>query len=189
MSKSNNNDKSSASSSNKKKKSASDTHTSSDDIKSYIDEKRKVMETVLEHYLKHHEAVLRKMQIAQQATKETYQEIEQNEINIDECHEDWEENIKSFINAAISEEGLTKIDDVLLTIPENIKESYDELIQAETHLVELLADLTSEKYQEAIEKSAKYRKKSIKEPEGDKSAKIYTRRAGGVNSIVSSKKE
>ena len=174
------------------------------------DKRRILMECVLEHYLKHHEAVLRKLQLAQQATIENFQEdAETNKEGdthniIEECQNTWEESIEDFIKAGISEDGLTQIDGVLLTIPKDIKEGYDALIKAETHLAKLISELGSDKYKEAFEEVGRIQclpdamsnlsqeefkimpasLKSNSEEEDDEDLKVYTR-AGGANSLLS----
>jgi hypothetical protein len=156
----------------------------------YSEEEKEAMKTcILEHYIKHQKTVLRKLQLAQKATIDTFKQSDNVSQYIDdkgkdaedliaEHEERWEEDIQTFIESRVSEEALEQIDQALLTIPAKIKKSFDNLVQAETQLVELLSELYSDEYQEAMKivKQMKSEGSSVNK-KGAEGGKEYTIKA------------
>lgn len=110
-----------------------------------------LMQTVLEHYLKHHEIVLKKLVHAQKATEMSMDKLrEMSETgtvgNVDEM---WGEIIEMFRNFGASEDELFGIENLLGTVPSTIKEPYVELVEQDEELQQLKSELNSDKYQKA----------------------------------------
>ena len=126
------------------------------------EESHALMELVLEHYIKHHQSVLKKLVHAQHATMQSIREIEElnKEIQADENLQEfqtvrkydkmWGQIIELFENSGLSETELHKVEDMLTTIPKVIKKYYEMLVQNDKILMQLINELNSEKYKKAI---------------------------------------
>lgn len=119
---------------------------------------------VMEHYIRHHEVVLRKLNHAHKATLESIHEIEQMMAELDDAaahaHELaevrkydglWITIIDMFRSAGVSESELGKIEGVLTGIPRAIKTHYDALVAQDKVLLKMISDLGAEKYRRAFE--------------------------------------
>lgn len=118
---------------------------------------------VMEHYIRHHEVVLRKLNHAHKATLDSIQEIEQMMAALDDAtahrHELaevrkydglWITIIDMFRQAGVSETELGKIEGVLGGIPRAIKTHYDALVAQDKVLLKMIDDLGAEKYRRAF---------------------------------------
>lgn len=118
---------------------------------------------VMEHYIRHHEVVLRKLTHAHEATIASIQEIEAMMADLDDAartHELaevkkydglWLTIIDMFRGAGVSETELGKIEGVLTGIPHAIKTHYDALVEKDKVLMKMIEDLGAEKYRRAFE--------------------------------------
>lgn len=116
----------------------------------------------LEHYMRHHEVVLRKLRHAHEATVTSIRELEAMLHAVEEAAEHgdlaevrkydglWEGIINTFRHAGISEDELSRVEDVLLDIPRAIRVHYDELIRQDQTLQKMIADLGADKYKRAF---------------------------------------
>ncbi len=112
-----------------------------------------LMEIVLQHYLKHHEIILKKLVHAQKATEMSMAQLREmsdanNAENVDVM---WAEIINMFRDFAASEDELFNIEDLLGTVPKTIKEPYEELVENDDELQKLKAELDSDEYKKAKE--------------------------------------
>lgn len=119
---------------------------------------------VMEHYIRHHEVVLRKLSHAHEATIASIQEIEammgelenaadhtRNLAEVRKYDGLWLNIIDMFRQAGVSETELNKIEKVLTGIPQAIKTHYDALVEKDKVLLKMIEDLGSEKYRRAFE--------------------------------------
>jgi hypothetical protein len=119
---------------------------------------------VMEHYVRHHEVVLRKLNHAHKATLDSIREIEEMmaELNDASAHVSelaevrkydslWITIIDMFRQAGVSETELGKIEGVLGGIPRAIKTHYDALVAQDKVLLKMIEDLGAEKYRRAFE--------------------------------------
>ena len=116
-----------------------------------------IMALAMEHYLVHHQVVLKKLQHAQTATRQSFQEIERMpdqkrqtaRTEIEKYDAFWKKTIDMFKSSGIAEEGLQQIEKVLTTIPRIIKKFYDALVRADAELLDLMRQIASDKYKKA----------------------------------------
>jgi hypothetical protein len=120
------------------------------------------MMCVMEHYVRHHEVVLKKLSHAREATLTSIREIEalfadvenaraHNELKeIRKYDKLWDSIIESFREAGISEDDLNNIESVLDDIPRAIRKHYELLLAQDKALQALIAQLADEKYQKAF---------------------------------------
>ena len=99
------------------------------------------MLVLMEHYLKHHEIVLKKLGHAQTATKMSVDEADISNM--------WNEIIAIFKDFGASEDDLFAIEGLLNEVPETIKAPYLDLMRQDESLQTLIADLKSDEYQNA----------------------------------------
>ena len=122
--------------------------------------------TLLDHYMKHHEIVLSKLQFAQDATKQCIQEIrntheklhEKDNTNVHEFNDFdkmWEEVIKMFMTGGLSEDEIFEIEKLMTTIPEDIKKEYDSLSQQDKSFLALVESLNTNAYKNAQKRVVK----------------------------------
>ena len=113
---------------------------------------REVITTVLDHYLKHHELILRKLVLAKQATEMAIEKVKDLSETQDpkELSFIWDEVIEIFANCGVSEDELFTIDDVLGNIPRAIKEPYDELLEKDENVQKLSKVINREEYERAL---------------------------------------
>ena len=126
------------------------------------EEADELLDTVLEHYVKHHEVVLRKLEHAQSATAQGIQEIktigntpkeqkaENSAVELERYDELWDSIIEMFRSSGISEEELSQIEQVLTMTPKIIRKYYELLTQQDKILQELIVEMNSEKYTQAL---------------------------------------
>ncbi len=126
-------------------------------------EAERLMTYVLEHYIKHYDAVMRKMGHARTATSKSIAEIDEaddsssyKELSEIQGYEVmWDKVIKLYSNSGVSEEELEKIDSILSGMPRIIKKYYEVLVKQDHVLQTLLAELECEEYKEAIQVTRK----------------------------------
>ncbi|MBU0800468.1 MAG: hypothetical protein KKA05_05630 [Alphaproteobacteria bacterium] len=122
------------------------------------------MACVMEHYIKHHQVVLKKLTHAHDATVTSIREIEAMMASLDaadiaesELAEVrkydglWLGIIDMFRQAGMSESELVQIEGVLKDIPRAIKTHYDVLLKHDKALMAMIEDLNAEKYRQAFE--------------------------------------
>lgn len=121
-----------------------------------------LMACVFEHYRKHHEVVLRKLQHAQSATAQSIQEAHERRVtntggrNADReddvkiCVAMWEVVIRTLRTHGLSEDELSAVEDILLEIPNRIRNYYHTLLEQDEDLQAAIEDLQSEKYKRAF---------------------------------------
>jgi len=124
------------------------------------------MVLAFEHYTLHRIILLRKLLHAQDATIESLQQANELSANnqsesrieefrkikeeMDKYNELWESAIDLFEDTSVSDEALVKIEEVLSSIPLLIKKYYDALVSQDAELQEMMTQLASEKYEEAL---------------------------------------
>jgi hypothetical protein len=125
------------------------------------DRAHELMSLVLEHYIKHHEVVFKKLHIAQEATVKSLQELEKmapglqsksgNTIDdIRKYEHMWGAIIEMFKAHGATEDDLERIEHVLLAIPRAIKQHYDAIIEQDKALQKLIASLNTDEYKKAV---------------------------------------
>jgi hypothetical protein len=136
-------------------------------LKSYgvgdVESAHALMACVFEHYRKHHEVVLRKLQHAQSATAQSLTEIEdlrrgirelgsqpEKKADIRKYEALWEQIIEVFNACGISEDELEEVENILLRIPGLIRNYYEARVRQDKILQAAIKDLASEKYKRAF---------------------------------------
>jgi hypothetical protein len=136
-------------------------------LKSYVvgdvESAHALMACVFEHYRKHHEVVLRKLEHAQSATAQSLKEIEdfrrgnrergsqpEKTEDIRKYEAMWEQIIEVFNACGISEDELEKVENILLRIPRLIRNYYEARVRQDKILQAAIKDLASEKYKRAF---------------------------------------
>lgn len=116
-----------------------------------------LMQIVLEHYLKHHEIVLKKLIHAQKATEMSMDRLKEmsESGSVGDVDAMWSEIIEMFRDFGASEDELFNIEDLLGTVPSTIKKPYIELVEQDEELQQLKSELRSEEYQKAKQVVAK----------------------------------
>jgi hypothetical protein len=125
---------------------------------------QEIMALVLDHYVKYHNVVLKKLQIAQEATAKSIGELKtlpegqgaarEQVGNLDDAEiydEMWGDIIRIFKSHGISEEDMKKIEAILLIIPRQIKAHYDAIMAEDRALQVLIRKLNSDEYKKAYE--------------------------------------
>ena len=125
------------------------------------EEAESLMGQVLEFYLKRYNVVLKKLGHARTATQQSIQELDEAASDAPEKDSDlevvhsydtmWEETIDSFQKSGVSDEELEKVELILAKIPALIKKYYDILVEKDKILQQLITELESKEYQEALE--------------------------------------
>lgn len=127
------------------------------------EESHKLTNVLLEHYLKHHEIVLSKLQFAQTATKTCIDEVRQVQERMKSINKEsiegfqdfdkmWQEIISMFIQGGISQEELFKIEQLITTIPSDIKTHYEALTEEDKDFIALVESLNTNAYLKARER-------------------------------------
>ncbi len=108
--------------------------------------------TVLDHYLKHHELVLKKLLLVQKATQISIEKLTRlaSGASPEEFDTIWDETIEMFKNCGVSEEELFAIEDVLVTIPKAIKDPYQTMIDEDDSVQALLKQINRQEYEKAM---------------------------------------
>lgn len=120
-----------------------------------------LMAVVLEHYIRHHEVVFKKLHVAQEATVKSIEELENmssslrsksghNIEDIRKYDHMWSAIIEMFKAHGATEDDLDRIEQVLLTIPRAIKQHYDMMVAQDQALQALIASLDTEEYKKAV---------------------------------------
>ena len=127
------------------------------------DSAHEAMACVMEHYIRHHEVVLKKLTHARDATVASIREIEDMVKRLDTAAANdelkevrkydglWAAIIEMSRHAGVSEEELSRIEDVLTEIPRAIKLHYDSLLKQDKALLEMIEQLSHEKYRRAFD--------------------------------------
>jgi ABC-type uncharacterized transport system ATPase subunit len=134
-----------------------DKNLTKEDIE-YFNSANELTACIFEHYMKHHEIVIRKIKHARTATHQSLMECkntgapdkEREVQNIKRYDELWNSIVEILKEAGISENGLQKIEDILMGIPKIIKKYYDVLVAQDKPLLLLMKELTAEKYKRAF---------------------------------------
>lgn len=141
---------------------------SAEDAESWPDEEEgaSLTDMLLDHYLRHHEVVLKKLKFAQSATKQCIEEIrnvhekmrDRDNTNIHEFTDFdkmWEDIIGLFVDGGLSEDELFKIESLITTVPQDIKIQYDSLSQQDKSFLALVESMNSIAYKKAKERVMK----------------------------------
>jgi hypothetical protein len=148
---------------------------------------------VFEHYIKHRDVVLRKIQHARSATHQSIQDYDgcegrlkdsQEFKNITKYDEFWHVIINMFKETNVSEEGLQRIEDILLSIPRRIKKYYDLLILNDRPLLQLMKEIAADKYKAAYKEIRKIKKSADPKYEGYSSSNSNSSAAAGQEYIL-----
>lgn len=129
------------------------------------EESQDLTKMLLENYLKHHEIVFSKLKFAQEATKQsldhirkTYEDVKNrdatNILEFKNFDKMWEEIIHMFVQGGLSEDEIFKIEDVITTIPPDIKEHYNTLTAQDKTFMTLVESLNVSAYKKAKNKVA-----------------------------------
>lgn len=126
-------------------------------------ESQDLTKMLLENYLKHHEIVFSKLKFAQEATKHSLDHIRkayedvQNSGNVQEFKnfdKMWEDIIQMFVQGGLSEDEIFKIENIITTIPPDIKQHYNELTAKDQDFVKLVESMNVAAYKKAKSKVA-----------------------------------
>jgi hypothetical protein len=125
------------------------------------DEKADAITAALfDDYINKYKYVLKKLEIAQAATTDALDEMEnmkkifdndQITIMIKEYEELWQENISNFLQSGLLDEDIEKVEDMLTQIPKFIKEKYEERLAKEPELIANFSKEEREKIYQIIE--------------------------------------
>jgi hypothetical protein len=122
-----------------------------------------VMMKVFEHFQKHHLIVSKKLTHARTATsqsladmKAVYKDLRletktKEYLDVSRFDDLWGQIIEDFSSSGISEAELQQIEQILLIIPDTIKRYYEVLVTHDRILQQLIAELDSPEYKQAIE--------------------------------------
>lgn len=122
-----------------------------------------IMSYALDHYLKYHEVVMKKLCHAREATKHSLHEINAlcKRLRIDGTSEEledvkkydemWRDIIHLFSNCGASETELELIENVLVDVPETIRRHYEVLLQQDQMLAALIEEISNSKYRDALD--------------------------------------
>ncbi|MCB1839065.1 MAG: hypothetical protein H6858_02120 [Rhodospirillales bacterium] len=123
-------------------------------------ESQDLTKMLLENYLKHHEIVFSKLKFAQEATKQsldhirkTYEDVKNHDAtnilefkNFDQM---WEQIIAMFVQGGLSEDEIFKIEDIITTIPPDIKQHYSDLTAQDKTFLTLVESMNVSAYKKA----------------------------------------
>ena len=115
---------------------------------------------LLDHYLKHHEVVLKKLHFAKDATnicveqlRETTDKLkaeDKKDLSLkNEFEKMWAEILEQFVEGGIAEEDLAKIETVIETIPSDIKAHYNDLTSKDQEFLDLVESMNVSAYKAA----------------------------------------
>ncbi len=128
-------------------------------------ESQDLTKMLLENFLRHHEIVFSKLKFAQEATKQslehirkTYEDVKgrdaTNILEFKNFDKMWEEIIAMFIQGGLSEDEIFKIEDIITTIPPDIKQHYTDLTAQDKTFLTLVESLNVSAYKKAKQKVA-----------------------------------
>ena len=125
----------------------------SDDLKN-IDENEasEFTDAALDHYLKHYQLVLKKLVLAQKATKMSFEKLEalSSTKSAEDLQSIWSEIIEVFAECGLSEDELFEIEAVLCNIPKDVKEPYEKLVAKDESIQELIKSIDKSRYEQAM---------------------------------------
>lgn len=119
-----------------------------------------LMQPLLDHYIKLHQVVHKKLGHAKTATQhglETVDADENSELpkKLQELDTIWDEILSMFREAGLSTQDLEEIEKNLMLIPCAIKQYYQELIERDKALTGLIDEITAGEYTSAYEQAKK----------------------------------
>ncbi len=127
------------------------------------DQSFEAMSLVFDHYLNHHKAVFKKLHHARDATQQSYEELEALTGDLREnpdppepltqahAHDAmWGSILDIFKDYGATEDELDAIDTILTDIPRQIKAYYDNLVEQDQVLKELISKLHTAEYKQAL---------------------------------------
>lgn len=120
-----------------------------------------MMSLAFDHYQKHRDVVLKKMEHARRASAECVHEVARlSEIAGGKAGEEltqagkyecvWNTTISVFEGSYVSEDTLKRIENLLSFLPLNIMKRYDSLVSADNALLNLIELISGEKYITAL---------------------------------------
>jgi CheY-like chemotaxis protein/cell fate (sporulation/competence/biofilm development) regulator YlbF (YheA/YmcA/DUF963 family) len=124
------------------------------------EEDQELVKSLLGHYMDHHEAVLQKLRFAQDATAKSIAEIQEvreeleghdnaSIVNFSRFEKMWEEIIEMFVKGGISEDDIFKIENLITSVPGDIKKHYDQLTQQDKSFLTMIEALNHDAYRKA----------------------------------------
>jgi len=157
------------------------------------EEDNELVKSLLGHYMDHHEAVLQKLQFAQDATAKSIAEIRDvgqelqghdnaSIASFSKFEAMWGEIIEMFLKGGVSEDDIFKIENLVTNVPADIKKHYDQLTQQDKSFLTMIESLNHDAYRKArdvaLEVQAKpnlltgmtpdaYKEKSAEEADAD----------------------
>lgn len=119
-----------------------------------------LVKSLLGHYLQHQEAVLKKLEFAQDATLKSIQEIRDvgedlktrdntNLHDFSRLETMWAEIIDLFVTGGLSEEDIFKIEGLITNIPEDVKAHYTDLTQQDKSFLTMIEAMNHDAYRKA----------------------------------------
>ena len=123
---------------------------------------QELVKSLLSHYMDHHEAVLQKLRFAQDATAKSIAEIQDireeleshdnaSIVNFSRFESMWEEIIEMFVKGGVSEDDIFKIENLITSVPGDIKKHYDQLTQQDKSFLTMIEALNHDAYRKARE--------------------------------------
>lgn len=125
------------------------------------DNVERITEALMDDYIRKHKHILRKLEIAKEATSDALKEMEamkkifsndQMTKMINEYEEAWQNNIQSYLKAGLTETDLENVEGMLLQIPAFIKEKYEEKLAKEPAFEASMSAEDKKRIYELIEK-------------------------------------
>ena len=124
------------------------------------EEDNELVKTLLTHYMQHHESVLKKLHFAQDATAKSIAEIREvseelqaldnaSITQFSKFEAMWTEIIDMFVKGGVSEDDIFKIENIVSTMPEHIKEHYNQLTQQDKSFLKLVESMNHDAYRKA----------------------------------------
>ena len=114
------------------------------------DKKREAMMVVLNHYVHHHELVLKKLNAAQKATLLSVSaDKKENKEELIRLEKLWADILEIYGQCGISEEELFTVENILESIPGDIKERYREIIASDETIQVLIEKMNRREYEKA----------------------------------------
>ncbi len=127
------------------------------------EESASLTNVMLDHYIKHHEVIFKKLTFAQTATHDCLEDIRStyekmrgkdntNIHSFKDFDQMWVDILSHFVKVGMSEDDLFQIEKVVKTIPKEIRARYDEISQQDKSFLVLVDSLNSSAYRKAKEK-------------------------------------
>jgi len=116
------------------------------------------MDDVINHYITHHKTILKKLELAKNATLQSIDAAE----GIKPFKTQWDDRIEEFNSAWVSEESLFEIEEVLSHMPDDVRPKYEMLVSSELELQSLITELGEFNYETSRKAVRKIQDKQFK---------------------------